>query len=268
MENLINKLINIGLTEYEAKTYFALLKKHSFTATELSKLTQVPRTKIYSVLTNLIQKGACSELPGKVRKFCAVNPDTAFSRILETLEERKTNIGKIAEELLPLYEAEKENSDPLEYIEVIRERRSIIKRIDQLEIVTKHEIVAMNKPPYAVDIKKMCEDNIPFDNKDITYKYLYGLDDIENPDLMKLFDIFEKNGVEIKVCEEEIPVKFVIFDNKSVMMSLNDNIPYTNSLTGLVITNSDFARLLRNTFNVYFETALSLAEYKIKLKKE
>jgi len=83
-----------------------------------------------------------------------------------------------------------------------------------------------------------------------------------------LLDIFEKNGVEIKVCEEEIPVKFVIFDNKSVLLSLNDNIPFTNSITGMVITNSNFACLLRKTFNVYFETALSLAEYKIKLKKE
>jgi len=268
MDDLIKKLINIGLTEYEAKTYFALIKKHSFTATELSKLSQIPRTKIYSILTNLIQKGACSELPGKVRKFSAVSPETAFSRILEALEERKANINKIAEERLPFYEAEKENSDPLEYIEVIRERKSIIERIDQLELVTKHEIVAMNKPPYAVDIKKMYEENIPFDNKNLTYKYLYGLEDIENPDLMKLLDIFEKNGVEIKVCEEEIPVKFVIFDNKSVLLSLNDNIPFTNSITGMVITNSNFACLLRKTFNVYFETALSLAEYKIKLKKE
>jgi hypothetical protein len=46
MESVVEKLQRVGLTEYEAKAYLALLNTHLSTATQASERSGVPRTKI------------------------------------------------------------------------------------------------------------------------------------------------------------------------------------------------------------------------------
>jgi sugar-specific transcriptional regulator TrmB len=57
MESVVEKLRQVGLTEYEAKAYLALLNTYLSTATKVSENSGVPRTKIYSVLETLKNKG-------------------------------------------------------------------------------------------------------------------------------------------------------------------------------------------------------------------
>jgi len=68
---LLSHLITLGLTTYESKGYLAMLKKQSLTASELAKLSDIPRTRIYDVLEKLAQRGLCVELLGKWKKFHA-----------------------------------------------------------------------------------------------------------------------------------------------------------------------------------------------------
>jgi sugar-specific transcriptional regulator TrmB len=56
MESVVEKLQRVGLTEYEAKAYLALLGMHLSTATKIAEKASVPRTKIYSVLESLERK--------------------------------------------------------------------------------------------------------------------------------------------------------------------------------------------------------------------
>jgi len=56
MQNIINKLIGIGLAASEAKVYYYLLKREYFTAGEISKLSEVSPSKIYSILSKLEKK--------------------------------------------------------------------------------------------------------------------------------------------------------------------------------------------------------------------
>jgi sugar-specific transcriptional regulator TrmB len=57
MESVVEKLQRVGLTQYEAKAYLALLNTHLSTATKVAEKSGVPRTKIYSVLEALKHKG-------------------------------------------------------------------------------------------------------------------------------------------------------------------------------------------------------------------
>ena len=53
----INLLNRIGLTDAEAKVYLSLLQNGNLSGYEASKLSSVPRSKIYNVLESLIIKG-------------------------------------------------------------------------------------------------------------------------------------------------------------------------------------------------------------------
>jgi len=96
MESVVKKLQRIGLTEYEAKAYLALLNAHLNTATKISDKSSVPRTRIYSVLESLGQKGWIRIYSGVPLLFKAVDPREVFEIIKEDytqfLESLKTTL--------------------------------------------------------------------------------------------------------------------------------------------------------------------------------
>lgn len=83
MQDIIEKLKKVGLTEYEAKAYMALVNTHLNTATQISKKSGVPRTKTYFVLESLKNKGWVHVYSGVPLLFKAVEPVLVFERIKE-----------------------------------------------------------------------------------------------------------------------------------------------------------------------------------------
>jgi sugar-specific transcriptional regulator TrmB len=87
MVGVVEKLQKVGLTEYEAKAYVGLLSDQLSTATKLSEKSGVPRTRIYSVLESLAQKGWIRIYSGIPLLFKAVAPNVVFERIKEDYTE-------------------------------------------------------------------------------------------------------------------------------------------------------------------------------------
>ena len=83
MESAVEKLQRVGLTEYEAKAYLALLNTHLSTATKASEKSGVPRTRIYSVLESLKNKGWVRVYSGVPLLFKAVAPALVFEKVKE-----------------------------------------------------------------------------------------------------------------------------------------------------------------------------------------
>ena len=75
MKESIAKLVQVGLTDSEARTYFNLLKKEQFTATEIAKVSNIGRTQVYEILTSLVEKHMVTETLGAIKKYSAVNPE-------------------------------------------------------------------------------------------------------------------------------------------------------------------------------------------------
>ncbi|RLI38603.1 transcriptional regulator, partial [Candidatus Bathyarchaeota archaeon] len=61
---IINSLKKLGLTEYEAKAYIALLERGEADALEISRRSGVPRTRIYDILSKLESNGFIQGLKG------------------------------------------------------------------------------------------------------------------------------------------------------------------------------------------------------------
>ncbi|HBY99668.1 MAG TPA: hypothetical protein DEP84_37990 [Chloroflexi bacterium] len=58
MLSLVEKLMELGFSEYEAKAYLALLPLGSTTGYQIAKESGIPRSTIYEVLQKLIARGA------------------------------------------------------------------------------------------------------------------------------------------------------------------------------------------------------------------
>ena len=56
VNNLITNLTHLGLSDYEARAYVALVKHNPATAYEVARASGIPTSKIYSVLDKLSDK--------------------------------------------------------------------------------------------------------------------------------------------------------------------------------------------------------------------
>jgi len=97
MRSVVEKLLQLGLTEYEAKTYTALLNAHLNTATQAAQKSGVPRTRIYQVLESLQRKGWVRVYSGVPLLFKAVEPKVVFEKVkddyAELLESLETTLN-------------------------------------------------------------------------------------------------------------------------------------------------------------------------------
>jgi len=77
-------LRDLGLSEYESRTYRSLLDQGPSTAKELSSSSEVPMGRIYDVLNGLEGNGLVrSQAASRPKKYIAVEPDTALDRLVE-----------------------------------------------------------------------------------------------------------------------------------------------------------------------------------------
>lgn len=89
-------LRDLGLSEYEARAYRALLGTGPTTAKELSETSDVPMGRIYDVLANLERRDLVrSQAASHPTKYAAVEPETGLDRLLA---ERKRDLRERAEQ--------------------------------------------------------------------------------------------------------------------------------------------------------------------------
>ena len=108
-------LRDLGLSEYEARAYRALLKTGPTTAKELSRVSDVPMGRIYDVLNSIEQYNLVrSQSASRPKKYVAVEPSTALDRLLDDkkreLEERASQYEEIVDDLA----GELETAEPVE----------------------------------------------------------------------------------------------------------------------------------------------------------
>ncbi|PCI20915.1 hypothetical protein COB64_01520 [Candidatus Wolfebacteria bacterium] len=97
---LIETLKDIGLSENEAKVYFATLSLGPTTVLSISRSAEMKRTTVYSIVESLKQKGLLNiELKGIKQLYVAENPE----KLESVLEKRKDEFKNNLPEFLALY---------------------------------------------------------------------------------------------------------------------------------------------------------------------
>jgi len=269
----IRQLTSLGLSENEAKTYMALLTKNSMTVGEIAKISGVPRPKLYGILTKLIERGICDEKIGNIKRYRVVAPNIVAERLIGDyqvkLQQKKVVAQNFSNTVHSIYETNIDKTDPLEYIEIIKNKELVRKKfLDNYESVKK-EILGFTKPPYALSLEDVTSGEIEKQAK-AEGKKLKIFDVCEYNDRMSNSDKeefwlmihdFVSNGEEVRIVEE-LPMKLFIFDEKITIFALDDPISLKPTLTTMVVNHRGFAKSLRYLFESIWEKALPFEEFK------
>lgn len=88
---IVQLLLKLGLTEYEAKAYLSLLKENPVNGYSLSKNSGIPRSRIYDILQSLIVKGLVFKSLDDASKFYPLDLELFLNRVERESQEVLTS---------------------------------------------------------------------------------------------------------------------------------------------------------------------------------
>ena len=89
----LNTLLEkIGLTEYESKTLGTLFRMGEAEAPAISRLAQVPKTRVYDVLDKLVEKNLVIEIRGRPKRYRGIEAKKAFDSLLQKRKDELKNL--------------------------------------------------------------------------------------------------------------------------------------------------------------------------------
>ncbi|MCG8570854.1 MAG: hypothetical protein MJB14_12010 [Spirochaetes bacterium] len=123
---IIEKMKELGLNEYEAKAYLGLLKDNPVNGYTLSKNTSIPRSRIYEVLENLKAKQfVFEEQSEKSSLYFPIKPDDLAQKMEKHFQ---STISKVANYTKQIY-SEKTS---VNHLLAIKGRKQILEFINRM----------------------------------------------------------------------------------------------------------------------------------------
>ena len=238
-KQIINSLKKLGLTKYESETYYTLTKHITLTATEISKYSNVPRSKVYDVLKRLKEKGYIETTDTRPIKYTVIPARNIYRTEKEKLIEE---LNETEETLINIYE--KQISQVQAPVWLIHEEEKIIEK--ETEIIRKAKETINMRIGYILpnEITKL-ENTLKTIPHDIEIKILSSKE-------IKLKKQFQKLK-NIKIKETELPsAKITIVDKKEMFHifskfdSQQEIIP--NTSIGILNLYSDIVKSYDNRF--------------------
>ena len=265
----LKSFIEIGLTEREAKVYMTLLNGRMFTVLELQEAVNIPRTKIYEVLNKLVNRNICIEKKlGRNKLYEAVEPKLAMERVLDSykkdLERKEELIQQVSDVFTPIFQNSKSIVNPLEFIDVMKDKAQIHKRYTSCVHSTKRDMLTFNKGPYACDnsdrLGEQEDEEYKLLKRGGSCKDIYELNELNEVDW--LLDSVKKSlklGQQARIVDK-LPIKMLVFDQEKVMFALEQPVLVPNELTMIYIEHKQLAEACSMLFYHLWDQGQDISE--------
>ena len=278
MEEILNKLENLGFTNYESKVFLVLMKGHNMTAAEIAKDANIPRTSVYDILKYFTAKGLCNEIetPTKLR-YEMIDPDVVEDKLrnefkttlLTKLDELKDSFSELKKHYKA--EAPEEKKVKIELLRGFNKQRHL-KFVDLIRKSTK-EILVTNRIEGGRVSQEQNQEVSKFIKRSGVIKTIYEINtnfkikidnkwvDVDMNNFIDLCESFEKQGENIRLAEK-ISQNFTIFDENIVFINLIDETVNEYNRNDIVIQNDRYAHTMKDLFNFYWENSMTIHEFK------
>jgi hypothetical protein len=262
----VHGLVELGMTRYEARAYLTLIQRESYAASELANEAGIPRQRIYDVLNSLVSRGLARDWPGPVTRYAATDPEAAVDRLLavqrQALAGLESHSADLATKLRSTWVIGREETAPLDYVEVLRDPGLLGARFLDLQREAEHELLTFSKSPYAMPLNPVgleATRRIVAAGGDV--RCIYEPSILDNPAVVAETLQFIRAGEGARVAEE-VPMKLCLADGHRTLFSLTDPIAGGLTSTNILVEHASLATSLRCAFEAVwavsepFEAAL------------
>jgi sugar-specific transcriptional regulator TrmB len=217
----------------------------------------------------MLSRGICTERKlGKNKIYEAVEPELAlesiYSKYQNDLNRKKDLIDQISDVFTPIFENSKSIVNPLEFIDVMKEKSQIHRRYTNSVRDTKREMLTFNKGPYASDNPERLGEQEDEETKLLkrggSTKDIYEYNEFKEVDwLIESVKKSVRYGQKARVVKN-LPIKMLIFDDEKVMFPLEQPIETSNDLTMIYIEHKQLAKACRILFDTMWDSGKDFLE--------
>jgi len=240
-DKILESLQELGLSNRESICYTALLELGSSTVGIICNKTQIPSSKIYEILENLISKGLVTYvIIGKIKHYQATDPRV----FLGFIDERKKSFEQILPQLLS-----KQKYSTKQSVEMYTGQSALFSLFTGL--------ISDAKPSEDYLVFSIDEDtksdqlNLFFRNLTLRRK-----DKKLNVKILKNIKYYKREKhtkVQLRYTTFNLPQGITIFRDVVVLVSVNE---ISNSLVAIKITSNTYASQLK----IFFKELWALAK--------
>jgi sugar-specific transcriptional regulator TrmB len=250
---ILHCLLDLGFSDREARVYQALLTRQNASASELQKLSGVPQSKIYEVLSGLVHRGYTSERKsGRNRTYELIDPEVTLGASFNNLQERLKRSITFKRKLINLYQSSEKTTGPLDDIEILHGNDNIHNRYLQLVKATQEELLGFGRRPYACDTReKSDEQNREAERilkRGVISRWIYKVVMPDDEWIIKNLRNFQLIGEAVRIADT-LPLKMMIFDHETLLIAEEEPFDGSGELTMSVIKQ----RTIVNAFCALFE---------------
>ncbi len=242
-DGISNLLEKVGLTEYEAKTLSVLFSLKEAEAPEISRKSQVPKTRVYDVLDRLTKKNLVIEIHGRPKKFRAIEPENVFTNLINEKKQELTNLEKEAETIKDTIINESTNGIH-EKVMKVKDKNDFMKILAQEINLAQNSVIAFTGMGKDHSILKDPIKNAS--QRKVEIKLISRIAESSDKTLKE----YSQAGIDVKGFDHGMNA--YIIDDKKVILALSD---FAQNKPEYHFTiwpdNPDMA----NTFKKYFEHA-------------
>ncbi|MFH0949489.1 MAG: helix-turn-helix domain-containing protein [Candidatus Aenigmatarchaeota archaeon] len=239
MKDIIMPLIEyMNLNRTEARVYITLLTLKEGKASEISKLSGVPRSKLYETTKNLHKRGFIEIVPEKIMRFRAIPIEKLFQLSMEQQQKRLSNMEETKNKMMEYLSSHStpEKKETTGEFTIYRAKKVIQQKLEEMISTAEKSILL------AVDWQVLKQ-----------LSYLVG--GISKKSNVKILTSIEKENISVikkwmKVGEvrnfKTLPLKFMINDREIMMFQ-------TDTPTALHSSDEKFISLMKNFYDSAWE---------------
>lgn len=253
-EQLLAWLNEFGVGRNEGRLYLAAVGRPAMRVAELAELAEINRPKAYDALRVLVDKGLFAELPGRVARFEAVEPELAVRRLRQQSLREQTSLvedtRQLVADLFQRYYTAPGSDDPFDFVELFHNFEAAWTRCEAVCAAVRDEVLTLSKVPPGMPPPPHRRVN----RDGVTYRYLYERDLLDNQEFRAELAARQACGEEIRFVGQVV-LSMCLVDRATVVLALTPKGIATGPGTWLVFEHPGFAGLLGLAFDLLWTTA-------------
>jgi sugar-specific transcriptional regulator TrmB len=262
-------LSDLGLSEYEASVYTALLDAGPATAKELSENSEVPMGRIYDVLNGLeSQHLVRSQTASRPKKYLAVEPDAALDRLLDEkkreLDERADQYEQVVAQLKRELDAPEAVGDDGFWTAALGPEEVLTLLLERLDAADDRVVMIASTPGSGLDLSAVSDqvaDRLEAAvERGVTVEFLVSEElayAVSRRVGERYGDLAERAGFALRM-SDEVRGSFTIIDGFEVCIQVPNPVDDTEPFALIDLKDSSFAGDAYDTVRPKWEDATPL----------
>lgn len=208
----------VGISRRDETVYRTLLGMPRATLAELARRLGRDGTGLRRSISTLEQAGLVSRIAGRPARLVAARPDIAIDVLVARRREELGRVKLEARALMAEMSTEEEHR-PDRLVEVIVGRQAVATRFEQLLQGAQHELLVLDRPPYAADARRADTAVRGLLGRQVTVRGVYAPESLEVPGALEQARSAARAGEQSRV-HPNVPMKLAIADHSFALLPL------------------------------------------------